>query len=218
IPVGLTNRPELAAQQAIVRATLAQLRQERLRPLVPIILLRGAATNPGGTLAAGAFGGGRHDELGDFGARSDFDIQVIWEMQSLGLQNRARVRERRAEYQLALLESLRLQDRVAADVVQAYDQGQGAASRVHEAESGLKDALLSVTENLKSVSEPKQVGLLAIPIIRPQEATAAIQALVKAYFDYYGAVADFNRAQFRLYRALGQPAQVILEGGLVPCA
>src|SRR5262249_50709393 len=112
----------------------------------------------------------------------------------------------------------RLQDRVAADVVQAYAQGQGAASRVREAESGLKDALLSATENLKSVSEPKQVGLLAIPIIRPQEATAAIQALVKAYFDYYGAVAAFNRAQFRLYRALGQPAQLILEGGLVPCA
>jgi outer membrane protein TolC len=216
IPVGLTNRPELAAQQAIVRAALALLQQERIRPLVPSVLLRGAATNPAGTLAAGAFGGGRHDELNDFGARSDFDIQVIWELQNLWLGNRARVRERRAEYQLALLESLRLQDRVAADVVQAYAQGQGAASRVREAEKGLKDALLSVTENLKSVSEPKRVGMLDIPIIRPQEATAAIQALVKAYFDYYGAVADFNRAQFRLYRALGQPAQMILEGGLAP--
>jgi outer membrane protein TolC len=217
IPVGLMNRPELAAQQAIVQATLAQLRQERIRPLVPSILLRGAATNPAGTLAAGAFGGGRHDELGNFGARGDFDIQAIWELQNLGFGNRARVRERRSEHQLALLESLRLQDRVAADVVQAYDQGQGAASRVREAERGLKDAVYSVTENLKAVSEPKLVGNLYIPIVRPQEATAAIQALVKAYFDYYGAVADFNRAQFRLYRALGQPAQMILEGGLVPC-
>src|SRR5262249_46554923 len=27
----------------------------------------------------------------------------------------------------------------------------------------------------------------------------------------YGAVADANRAQFRLYRALGQPAQLLLE-------
>jgi outer membrane protein TolC len=217
IPVGLMNRPELAAQQAIVQARLAEFRQERIRPLVPSILLRGAATNPAGTLAAGAFGGGRHDELRNFGARGDFDIQAIWELQNLGFGNRARVRERRSEHQLALLESLRLQDRVAADVVQAYDQGQGAASRVREAERGLKDAVYSVTENLKAVSEPKLVGNLYIPIVRPQEATAAIQALVKAYFDYYGAVADFNRAQFRLYRALGQPAQMILEGGLVPC-
>jgi hypothetical protein len=88
---------------------------------------------------------------------------------------------------------------------------------VREAERGLKDAVYSVAENLKSVSEPKRFGNLDIPVIRPQEATAAIRALVKGYFDYYGAVADFNRAQFRLYRALGQPAQTILEGGLVPC-
>src|SRR5207247_2845527 len=57
IPVALTNRPELAAQQAFVQATLERLRQERLRPLVPSVLLRGAATNPAGMLAGGAFGG-----------------------------------------------------------------------------------------------------------------------------------------------------------------
>src|SRR5262249_36548429 len=32
IPVGLTNRPELASQQALVQATLVRLRQEKLRP------------------------------------------------------------------------------------------------------------------------------------------------------------------------------------------
>ena len=31
IPVGLTNRPELATRQAFVQATLARLRQERIR-------------------------------------------------------------------------------------------------------------------------------------------------------------------------------------------
>jgi hypothetical protein len=35
--------------------------------------------------------------------------------------------------------------------------------------------------------------------------------LAQAYTDYYGAVADFNRAQFRLYRALAYPAQVLLD-------
>src|SRR5262249_6467821 len=72
IALGLTNRPELAANQALVGATLERLRQERLRPLVPSILLRGAATNPAGTLAAGVFGGGRNGRIGDFSARSDF--------------------------------------------------------------------------------------------------------------------------------------------------
>jgi hypothetical protein len=53
------------------------------------------------------------------------------------------------------------------------------------------------------------VGNVILPVIRPQEAVAAVQALAQAYNDYYGAVADYDRAQFRLYRALGQPAQAL---------
>ena len=41
------------------------------------------------------------------------------------------------------------------------------------------------------------------------EAVVAVQALNKAYYHYFGAVADYNRAQFRLYRALGNPAQAL---------
>src|SRR5262249_47652875 len=148
IPVGLTNRPELAAQQALVRAALQLLRQEKIRPLVPSILLRGTATNPAGTLAAGTFGGGINDEVGRFRPRGDFRLQVLWQLDNLGLGSFGRVRERRAEHQLAILESLRLQDRVAAEVKQAYDQAQGAAGRIKDAEAGLKDALELVKDLL----------------------------------------------------------------------
>src|SRR5262249_16904904 len=140
IPVALINRPELSAQQALVQATLEQLRLERIRPLVPSVLLRGASTNPAGTLAAGVCGGGRNERIGDFGARSDFDVQVLWELQNLGLGNRARVRERRAEHDLTHLELFRTQDRVAAEVAQAHAQLQSAAARVGEAETEVKDA------------------------------------------------------------------------------
>ena len=44
-------------------------------------------------------------------------------------------------------------------------------------------------------------------------AVAAVQALAQAYGDYYAAVADYNRAQFRLYRALGRPAEAVLPDG-----
>src|SRR5205814_8048591 len=97
IPVGLTNRPELSSQQALVEATLARLRQEKIRPLVPSVLLRGNATNPAGTLSTGVFGGGRNDELRDFGGRNSIDVQVLWELQNLGFGNLAAVTERRAE-------------------------------------------------------------------------------------------------------------------------
>jgi hypothetical protein len=180
-------------------------------------LLRGAATNPAGTLAGGTFGGGINDQVSRFGARSDFDIQVLWQLDNLGFGNSARVRERRAEHELAILESLRLQDRVAAEIAQAHAQAEDAAARVKDAEAGLKDAVDSVNQNFEGLKQTKRVGNLLILVIRPQEAAAAVQALSLAYADSYLAIGDFNRAQFRLYRALGQPAQMILDGNLVTC-
>lgn len=212
IPMALTNRPELAAQQALVQATLVRLRQERLRPLIPSVLLRGASTNPAGTLAGGYFGGGLNDKMSNFGARGDFDLQVLWEFQNLGFGNKALVDARRAENRLSVLELFKIQDRVAAEVAQAYAQARSAASRLTKAETGLKDAVESANKNLEGLGQTRNVGGRAIIlVIRPQEVVAAIQALSLAYNDFYGAVADYNRAQFRLYRALGQPAQYLAE-------
>jgi outer membrane protein TolC len=210
IPVGLTNRPELASQQALVRATLERLRQERIRPLVPSVLLRGASTGIFGTLGWGYFGGGKNDHLGDFGSRSDFDIQLLWQLDNLGFGNRARVNERRAENQQAVLELFRIQDQVAAEVAQALAQAQSAANRLRDAASELKFAVASVKQNLEGVKEFKRLqGNIYLLVIRPQEVVAAIQALTQAYRDYFGAVTDYDRAQFRLFHALGHPAQMV---------
>src|SRR5207249_1519236 len=105
---------------------------------VPSVLLRGASTNPAGTLGAGMFGGGTGDVINRYGWRSDFDIQVLWQIENLGFGNRARVAERRAENQAAMLELFRVQDRVAAEVVQAHAQAQSAAARLTDAEDELK--------------------------------------------------------------------------------
>ena len=207
IPLALANRPELASRQALVQATLQRLKAERLRPLIPSVLLRGTSTNPAGTLAGGLFGGGTNERIADFRARGDFDVQVLWELQNLGFGNRARVKERQAENQIAILDVFRIQDRIAAEVVQAFAQAQSAAARIIEAESEVKDALDSVSKHLEGFEQTQKVGNVLILLIRPQEVVAAVQALGQAYSSYYGAVADYDRAQFRLYRAVGQPAQ-----------
>jgi outer membrane protein TolC len=209
IAVALTNRPELATQQALVQATLQRLRAEKLRPLIPSVLIRGASTNPAGTLGAGVFGGGRDERIGDFGARLDCDVQLLWELQNLGFGNRALIDARRSENRLALLELFRTQDRVAAEVVQAHAQAASAAERLAEASAEVKDAVDSLTQQFEGLKETQKAGNVILPVIRPQEAVAAVQALAQAYNDYYGAVADYDRAQFRLYRALGQPAQAL---------
>jgi outer membrane protein TolC len=210
IPIGLTLRPELTSQQALVQSALQLLRQERMRPLVPSVLLRGASTNPTGTFGASVFGGGQNDSINNVGPRLDADVQLYWQLDNLGFGNRARIRQRAAEREQALVELFRIQDRVAAEISQAYAQAQLAAERVGLAEQGLRLSVDSAEKNLAGVGQTRRSGDLIVLVIRPQEAVASVQALALAYLDYYGAIADANRAQFRLYRALGNPAQLLI--------
>jgi outer membrane protein TolC len=211
VPVALTNRPELASRQALVQASLQLMRQEKLRPLVPSLLLRGSSTPVVGTLAAGFFGGGLNSSLGNFSFREDWDVQLLWKLENLGFGNRALFRQRRAENKAALLEAFRIQDRVAAEVVQAHAQAQLSQARTRHAHEELNKALENLEQNLGAMNQTKRAGALILLVVRPQEVVAAVQALGQAYADYFGAVAQANQAQFRLYRALGQPAQNLLS-------
>ena len=212
IRLGLTNRPELAGLQALVQATLLQLRQEKLRPLIPSVLLRGSSTPVTGTLAGGLFGGGPDGDLSHFGARLDLDLQVLWKLDNLGFGNQALVRQRRADNELAVLELFRTQDRVAAEVAQASAQARSAEARLGDAEAELRDAVESADKNMEGLRQTG-TGAALTTLVRPQEVVAAIQALAQAYPDYDAAVADYDRAQFRLYHALGNPAQALAGGG-----
>jgi outer membrane protein TolC len=209
IPVALSTRPELAGNQAVVQATLARLKQEQIRPLVPSLAVRSVSTNPSGSLGYGAFGGGANDQLHNFAGRFDIDVQLLWEFQALGLGNRARVAERRAENEAALLDLFRTQDRIAAEVVQAFAQVRAAAERLNEAEPALREAIELSNRSLEGLGQTRRVGDAVVLVVRPQEAVAAVQALGQANTDFFTAIADYNRAQFRLYRALGHPARCL---------
>jgi outer membrane protein TolC len=216
IQIGLTNRPELATQQALVQATLQRLREEKLRPLIPSVLLRGFSTPVTGTMGAGLFGGGVNGDISNFGGRLDLDLQLLWKLDNLGFGNQAAVRQRRAENQAAIFELFRTQDRIAGEVAQAYAQAQSAAARARDAEEELRDALDSANKNLEGLGQTKTSGNVLILLVRPQEVVAAVQALSMAYNDYYGAIADSNRAQFRLYHALGNPGEAF-AGETIRC-
>ena len=206
IPIALTSRPELAGHQAVVKATLTRLDQEKLRPLVPSIALRSTSTNPSGSIGWGGFGGGPNDKLQSFGSRMDLDLQVLWEFQSLGFGNKARVGERRAEHQAATLDLFRTQDRIASEVSIAFAQAKAASERMTQAEPALKEARELVEKSLQGMGQTKRMGDSLVLIVRPQEVVAAVQLFALANADFYSAVGDYNRAQFRLYRALGHPA------------
>ncbi len=206
IPIALTSRPELAGQQAVVQAALVRLKQEKIRPLVPSIALRSVSTNPSGSIGYGAFGGGRGGNVGNFGNRYDVDVQVMWEFQQLGFGNKLRAGERKIEYEIATLELFRTQDRVAAEVSTAHAQARAAADRLALAEPALRDAVELMQKSLEGLGQTRRAGELVTLIVRPQEVVAALQLLAQTNADFHAAVGDSNRAQFRLYRALGHPS------------
>jgi len=218
IPVALNSRPELAAHRAFVGATLARLKQEKLRPLVPSLAVRSVSTNPSGSLGYGAFGGGPGGALRNFDGRFDIDVQLLWEFSAIGLGNRARVMERRAEHEAAALDLFRTQDRIAAEVVARFAETRAAAQRLNDAEPALKEAIELVRKTTDGLGQTRRLGDSLVLVVRPQEAVAALQAFAQANADFFAAVADYNRAQFRLYRALGHPAQCLAPAVAVPSA
>ena len=139
---------------------------------------------------------------------NSIELAAVWQLQNLGVGNIGRIREQRAERDLAAIEFTRTVFRVKSEVTQAVARLQTARVRVVETAEGVRQAIESADKNfigLRETSRP--AGELLRLIVRPQEVVAAIIALETAYEQYAPAVNEYNIAQFDVYRALGQPAQ-----------
>jgi outer membrane protein TolC len=192
IIAGLRHRPELSEARALVDATITRLRQAKLRPFIPSLALR---------YSGGGFGGGVNGFFGNFAGRSDADVNLYWELQNLGLADRAITKQRAAQQRAVNLELMKVQDRVASEVVRSEKERIAASRRMEEAGRAVPEAQTSFELNMRNI---RQGGGLP-GATRPIEVLQPIQALAQARTDYLDAVLAYNRAQFRLYRALGHP-------------
>jgi outer membrane protein TolC len=186
IAQALSTRPELSHDQAVVAETLHRLRQEQWRPWLPNIYL-GAS--------GGSFGGGEGSFLGNFGGRSDFDALAVWELRNLGFGNQAFRRERESHYRQAHLAHQQTAERIAAEVTRAYQQTQFLKQQVEQARLQVGFALEGLPLNFDGIRGGE---------LRPIEAQQAITGLAAARRNYLQAIIDYNQAQFRLLRAVGQ--------------
>ena len=208
MPVALTNRPELASRQALVQAMMQSVRREKWRPLVPNLLLNGFQT-PNELLQAGIFGLGPNSSLNQWRGRDDFSIQPLWQLQSMGLGNLALIKGQRGKESMAIIDLLKTQDMVAADVTRALARVQSAAARVVQADRAMRTAIITFNGNYEGLQQTTRLGNVLVLVNRPQEAVFALQLLKVAFDEYFTTVADYNRAQFELFHALGYPAQEV---------
>jgi outer membrane protein TolC len=208
IPVGLTNRPELASQQALVQAVAARIRRERGRILLPSILINGFQT-PDELIQAGIFGIGPNSSLNQWTGRVDVSAQLMWQLDALGIGNLARIKEQRGEQSRAIIELFKTQDMVAADVTRAQARLQSAAARVSQADRALRSSLIAFNGNYEGLQQTTRFGDVLVEVFRPQEVVYALQRLKTALDEYFTTVAEYNRAQFEVFHALGYPAREI---------
>ncbi len=191
----LTNRPELAEQRALVQLSVQRLRQATYGPLIPSVLVG---------YQAGGFGGGRGNFFGDFDRREDLTAVASWELHNLGLGDLSLHRLRQSQLSQAQIRSLEIADRVAAEVVSAYQIVQSRHQQVQVAQRTVEAALRSYNLNLTRIR-----GGAGLPI----EVLQSIQALDRARLDYLQAVTSYDKGQFRLLTALGNtpiaPAEAV---------
>jgi outer membrane protein TolC len=200
----IANRPEMAESRSLAGASAARLRQARLGPLMPHFEVG---------YSAGTFGGGQQSSMEDFAGRGDAALSAYWELHHFGLGNRAEVRQRRAQLGAASSHVIEVQTQVADEVVQAAQIARARREALGGAEAAVRDA----------VETFRRLDVIAFGMtgrhreLDSLEPLLAIQLLAQARYQYLAAIIDYNRAQFQLYTAVGQPSlEALRKACIVP--
>lgn len=203
--IALVNRPELGSRRAEVEAAELRVRREKMRPRLPIIMIDGFQS-AGMLIQAGFFALGPNSSMNQGVGRADVSLQAIWQLEGFGIGNLARIKAQRGEESRAIIALRDTQDGVVADVTRAVARLQSAAARVSQADRALRTGSTAFEGTLEGLTQTKRFGDVLVPVMRGQEAVYSLRLLDLAFEEYYRTVAEYNRAQFALYRAVGYPA------------
>jgi outer membrane protein TolC len=207
--IALTNRPELSARRALIQAAGERIRREKMRPFLPIILVNGFQASGGMLLQAGVFGLGANSSLNQWVGRNDVSLQLVWQFDAFGIGNLARIKDQRGEQSQTIVQLYRAQDQVVTEVTEAHARLQAAAARVGQADRSLRASIKAYNGNVEGLRHTTRYGDNLVLIYRPQEVIYALRLLKVSFDEYFTTVADYNRAEFELFHALGYPAREI---------
>ena len=70
----------------------------------------------------------------------------------------------------------------------------------------MRSSLITFNGNYEGLRQTTRFGDVLVEVFRPQEVVYALQRLKAAFDEYYTTVAEYNRAQFEMFHALGYPA------------
>jgi outer membrane protein TolC len=183
----LNSRPELKAGQALITAARDAKNGAVYGPLVPSL---------GAQVFAGGFGGGYEGGPDNFGHSEDYLLGLSWRIGPGGLFDSGRAKASQARLTAAQLGQSKLKDAVISEVVAAATRMQSLSDQITLAQRNLATA----NEAFRLTHERKQYGVGIV-----LEDIQAQQALTQAHSDYVTAVAEHNKAQYGLNKAVGNP-------------
>jgi len=185
IEQALASRPELKESRSLVAAAQDTRKGATYGPLIPSL----GAQVFGGGLGGGPDGGSSH-----FGAEGDYLVGLSWRIGPGGLFDPGRVHASKARLAQAELGESKLRDDIASEVLTQIARVQSLDDQIAMAEAKLAAA----TETLRFTRERKQYGVGIV-----LEDIQAQQDVQRARADYLNAIAEFNKAQFELSKAIG---------------
>jgi outer membrane protein TolC len=167
--------------------------------------------------SAGSFGGGsdraftgilqangsilQQARFGNFNSREDFDAMMYWSLRNLGVGNLALIRVSRSQLRQSELRAVETLDLVRAEVASAQARVLARFAQIEINEKAIKSGQFAFNEDFARIRNG--VGL-------PIELLDSLRLLGRSRFAYLDAIVDYNRAQFEMYVALGQPPADIL--------
>ena len=108
---------------------------------------------------------------------------------------------------LALIDLFDAQDKVAEEVNRGSCESPVGGGPGRPGRSRPPHGIITMNGTIEGLEQTSRFGDVLVTITRPQEAVYALQLLMRAFTEYYTTVADYNRAQFELFHALGYPAR-----------
>jgi outer membrane protein TolC len=204
--IALTNRPELSSRRSLVNAAEYGIKREKARMFLPSVELTGFQSPGGMLIQAGLFGLGPNSSLNYWTGRDDVSIQLMWQLEGFGAGNLARIKRERGRQSETIIRLREAQDMVAAEVTRAQARVQSASARVLQADRSLRTGLITYNGQIEGLGQTNRFGDVLTLVNRPQGAVYALQLLFVAFDEYFSTVAEYNRAQFDLYHAIGYPA------------
>jgi outer membrane protein TolC len=186
----MRDHPEIVARSADIAYQEIRLRQERVRPFLPLIAVG---------FSAGEFSGGATNttsRVGQFSPRTDLDIVAVWSLQNLGHGNRAVQNIARSGLGSAQIEYARLLDRIRREVVEAHARTEALRQDVALARKRVETSQRAYTQDMTRAINNQG---------RPLEVLNSANQLNTARQDLVRAMIAYSQAQLQLYTALGNP-------------